>query len=173
MSRKWGLFKRKAQKTDSHGTTLANEEIIFQSTVGSGGQWGTPTNAAKADHNIKAFASKEGKKEQNANTSSNKEVKAAVQSNQPSNHDETSCADSQNAYKSDQARSHLQTSKNQVHADQASKPPLLVTQAIIPKASPRIQKKLIKPGGANNQATSYVVPNTNSTTVRLHELCLL
>ena len=166
---KWNPFSRKKthNKTDSHGTTLANEEMFFQPSVRAGNKWCTtinPNNEQEVKLNSIVNESQQEKMKSGATGAAITEKMISetnAASNTPSNNNAS--------FDESQILHHKSELSKASHIPVPSKPvvpdPQNLSAASVPRTSPRIARKLIKPGASADEQQSYLIPTTNGNTV--------
>ncbi|XP_078484447.1 uncharacterized protein LOC100182710 [Ciona intestinalis] len=124
MNRKWNLFKKnKINKTDSHGTTLVDEEIQFQPTTDVNSQW--------KGNSLKPSATKPTRGHQSG---------------------EEGHVTKENEYEnSEVARGVVRSRGELLPVD---------TRSVVPRTSPTVTKKLIKPGNKN---ATMLIPSSDAS----------
>ena len=165
MSRKWNPFsKKKAHKTDSHGTTLANEEMFFQPTVRPGNKWCTTINpSSEQEIHAPVLETTEEKLKGGASGSAvTEKLSTETTSHGRFNNTESPTGSQILHSKNEQSKmtQHSAPAKPPVVPD----PPQL-SAASVPRTSPRLARKLIKPGASTNEQSSYLIPTTNGNMV--------
>jgi len=165
MSRKWNPFSRKKNhKADSHGTTLANEEMFFQPSVRAGNKWCTTINP---NHEQEMKSSSKINETQESN-SSNDIVRSEKMPSDTHCHNldknEVSAESQVFLQKHDQTRASHYPMLQKLPS--APEPPVL-SSASVPRTSPRIARKLIKPGASANEQQSYLIPTTTGKPVNI------
>lgn len=171
MSRKWNPFKKKSGKTDSHGTTLANEEMFFQPSVRPGCQWGVPNNALTTEPDETSTMKGNTSTKQNSsfgNSSFNQQSTLSSFNQSWPQSDFTLVRSSEgqfNAQRNSSQQPHPSAQRN-MSPDTISGigygPKSLVSVASIPRTSPKVAKKLIKPGVSNASQPNFLKPTLSN-----------
>ena len=167
MNRKWNLFSRKKEKkADSHGTTLANEEMFFQASVRPGNKWTTTTMKSSTEQSEEIKSKPLQKQPSSSHVADQAEkTPSECHGQKPLNnkHPTTAAEPQLPLQKIEQMKvSHHPNSHKTVVTD----PSMLSDASVpVPRISPRIARKLIKPGAPNNLQPAYLVPPLTTSAV--------
>ncbi|CAK8689174.1 unnamed protein product [Clavelina lepadiformis] len=172
MSRKWNLFsKRKGSKVDSHGTTAADEEIQFKPNIRPGQEsshWGLNTNARNRDSHP-ATKAPDYRKAVGSQTSAQSAPQAQMLSNQRNDIGVAAVTDAQKRISELDVSNNPRFSNRKLHVKNDTESDKnsfdqhpVVPVANIPRTSPRVAKKLIKPGASNTPQPAFLTPSGNT-----------